>query len=71
MDKQILLYEYEQILLGNKTGFAPYYFKYGDDTSQNYALYVIKFAVENYLNPLRSYHQRQFLLSLSVDRYGL
>ncbi|RHB42220.1 hypothetical protein DW886_17020 [Enterocloster aldenensis] len=49
MDKQVLLYEYEQILLGNKTGFAPYYFKYGDDTSQNYALYIIKFAVETYL----------------------
>lgn len=49
MDKLVLLYEYEQILLGNKTGFAPYYFKYGDDTSQNYALYIIKFAVEHYL----------------------
>ena len=49
MDKQVLLYEYEQILLGNKLGFPPYYFKYGDDTCQNYALYIIKFAVENYL----------------------
>lgn len=49
MDKQVLLYEYEQILLGNKAGFSPYYFKYGDDTSRNYALYIIKFAVESYL----------------------
>ena len=49
MDKQILLYEYEQVLLGNKTAIPPYYFKYGDDTSKNYALYIIKFAVEKYL----------------------
>lgn len=49
MNKEVLLFEYEQILLGNKSGFSPYYFKYGNDTSQNYALYVIKFAVENYL----------------------
>ena len=49
MDKQVLLYEYEQVLLGNKSGFAPYYFKYGTDMPQNYALYIIKFAVEKYL----------------------
>lgn len=49
MDNQVLLYEYEQILLGNKTGFSPYYFKYGNDTSRNQALYIIKFAVEHYL----------------------
>lgn len=49
MDKEILLYEYEQILLGNKVSFSPYYFKYGDDTARNNALYIIKFALEKYL----------------------
>lgn len=49
MDKQILLYEYEQILLGKKSGFSPYYFKFGDDTSNYYAKYIIKYAVETYL----------------------
>lgn len=49
MEKQVLLYEYEQILIGNKSGFSPYYFKHGDDTALNYTLYIIKFAVEEYL----------------------
>lgn len=71
MDKQILLYEYEQILLGNKTGFAPYYFKYGDDTSQNYALYVIKFAVENYLKwdpwDMKNHFTKEVAIQLKLE----
>lgn len=49
IDEQTLFYEYEQILIGNKPSFAPYFFKYGENTSQHYALLIIKFAVEKYL----------------------
>lgn len=49
IDDETLFYEYEQILIGNKPSFSPYFFKYGENTSQHYALLIIKFAVEKYL----------------------
>lgn len=49
ISKELLYYEYEQILIGNKTGFSPYYFKYGDNLSANYVYEIMKFAFEVYL----------------------
>lgn len=49
VDRKILYYEYEQVLLGKKTSMPSYYFKYTDDNSENHALCIIRYAVENYL----------------------
>lgn len=49
MDREVLYYEYEQLLLGNKQTYSPYYFKYGDDTAESHALCIIKYALEKYL----------------------
>lgn len=71
MDKQVLLYEYEQTLLGNKATIAPYYFKYGDDTSRNYALYIIRFAVENYLHwdpfDMRDHFTKEVAIQMKLE----
>lgn len=71
MDKQILLYEYEQLLLGNKLAFSPYYFKCGDDTAKNNALYILKFAVEKYLRwspyDVKNHFSKEIAEQLKLD----
>lgn len=41
-----LLYEYEMMLIGKKNTFSNYFF---NDSAEKKALYVIHFAIENYL----------------------
>lgn len=52
-----ILFEYENILLGKKTGFASYFFQHSPERNENTALSVIKYALETYLRwtPVQSY----------------
>lgn len=50
MDKRMVLYEYEQILLGKKKSFSSTYFPYNPEQNERLALEVFRHAVEVYLN---------------------
>ena len=72
-ESMILNYEYEQVLLGNKTSVTNYYFKFGESSPQHYALGIIKFAVENYLrwDPItfRDYFTKEVSEKLKLEPF--
>lgn len=44
-----ILYEYEMVLLGKKNNFSSYFFSENQEKNEAKALFVIKFAIKNYL----------------------
>ena len=48
MNKDII-YEYENVLLGNKSAISPYFFCQSPEQNERAALTLIKYAVETYL----------------------
>lgn len=44
-----ILYEYEMILLNKKTTFSSFFFSENAERNEKKALYVFRFAIENYL----------------------
>ena len=45
----VILYEYDTVLLGEKTSLSPYFFNKSNEQNEKLALEVIRYAVENYL----------------------
>ena len=44
-----ILFEYDQILLGNKTDFSKHFFAKGTEYNEKTALDIIRYACEYYL----------------------
>lgn len=67
----VLYHEYEQVLLGNKSSISTYYFKFGENPAQTYALGIIKFAVENYLKwdpfTFRDFYSKEISIQLKLE----
>ena len=70
-EREVLLHEYEQVLLGNKTAVSSYYFKFGENPAETYALMIIKFAVESYLGwdpfTFRDFYSKEISEQLKLE----
>ncbi len=67
-----LLYEYEEILLGERKNFSSFYFSHGQQANQNIAICIFRYAFEIFLSwtpeDIKNYINKDIIELMKLDK---